>query len=85
MTQYMLSVAMIDGEPMPLPEADMQRAFQQVNRLNVELQSAGAWVFAGGLLPATAATVVRSRRRRGPGDRRPVHRIEGAHRRVLGH
>lgn len=59
MTQYLMSVAMIDGEPMP-PEEDMQRAFQQVDRLNAELQSAGAWVFAGGLMPASSATVVRA-------------------------
>ena len=59
MTQYLMSVAMIDGEPMP-PEEDMQRAFQQVDRLNTELQSAGAWVFAGGLMPASSATVVRA-------------------------
>ncbi len=59
MTQYLLSVAMIDGEPMPPPE-DMQRAFEQVGRFNAELQSTGAWVFGGGLLPASAATVVRA-------------------------
>ena len=59
MTQYLLSVAMIDGEPMP-PEEDMQRAFQQVDRFNAAVQAAGAWVFAGGLMPAAASTVVRA-------------------------
>jgi hypothetical protein len=59
MTQYLLSVAMIDGEPMP-PEEDMQRAFEQVDRFNAEVQAAGAWVFGGGLMPVTAATVVRA-------------------------
>ncbi len=59
MTQYLLSVAMIDGEPMP-PAEDMQRAFQQVDRFNAEVQTAGAWVFAGGLMPASVATVVRA-------------------------
>ena len=59
MTQYLLSVAMIDGEPMP-PEEDMQRAFEQVERFNAEVQAAGVWVFAGGLMPASAATVVRA-------------------------
>jgi len=59
MTQYLLSVAMIDGEPMP-PEEDMQRAFQQVDRFNAEVQTTGAWVFAGGLMPASVATVVRA-------------------------
>jgi hypothetical protein len=59
MTQYLLSVAMIEGAPPP-PSGDMQRAYQQVSRLNEELQSAGAWVFAGGLMPASTATVVRA-------------------------
>jgi hypothetical protein len=59
MKQYLLSVAMVDGSPLPPPE-EMQQAFQQVDRLNAELQSAGAWVFAGGLLPASSATVVRA-------------------------
>jgi len=57
MAQYLLSVPMIDGEPMP-PEEDMQRAFQQVDRFNAEMQAAGAWVFAGGLMPASSSTVV---------------------------
>jgi len=57
MTQYLMSVRMIDGEPMP-PEEDAQRAFQQVARFNAEMQAAGAWVFAGGLMPASSATVV---------------------------
>ena len=59
MKQYLLSVAMVDGAPLPPPE-EMQLAFQQVDQLNAELQSAGAWVFAGGLLPASSATVVRA-------------------------
>jgi len=59
MKQYLLSVPMIDGAP-PRPPADMQRAYEQVSRLNEELQTAGAWVFAGGLLPASSATVVRA-------------------------
>ncbi len=57
MKQYMLSVPMIDGAP-PRPAAEMQQAFQQVTLLNEELQAAGAWVFGGGLLPASSATVV---------------------------
>jgi hypothetical protein len=58
MKQYMLSVAMIDGAPTRSPD-EMQRAFERVDELNVELQTAGAWVFAGGLQPASIATVVR--------------------------
>ena len=59
MTQYLMSVAMIDGAPPRAPEV-MQRAFRQVDRLNAEMQSAGAWVFGGGLMPASSATVVRA-------------------------
>jgi hypothetical protein len=59
MKQYMLGVAMVEGAPSPPPE-EAQQAYQRVDRLNAELQSAGAWVFAGGLLPASSATVVRA-------------------------
>ncbi|HSZ36928.1 MAG TPA: YciI family protein [Acidimicrobiales bacterium] len=58
MKQYLLSVAMIDDAP-PRPQEEMQRAFERVDALNAELQAAGVWVFAGGLQPATSATVVR--------------------------
>lgn len=59
MKQYMLSVTMIDGTPPP-PPAEAQKAYAQVDELNAELQSTGTWVFAGGLLPASSATVVRA-------------------------
>jgi hypothetical protein len=58
MKQYMLSVSMVDGAP-PRPADEMERAFGQVDELNAEMQSAGVWVFAGGLQPASIATVVR--------------------------
>ena len=58
MKQYMLSVTMVDGAP-PRPPDETQRAFEQVDELNEELQAAGVWVFAGGLQPAHIATVVR--------------------------
>jgi hypothetical protein len=60
MKQYLLSVPMIDGAPARSHD-DMQRAYEQVAGFNDELRSAGAWVFAGGLLPASSATVVRPR------------------------
>jgi hypothetical protein len=50
---------MVEGAEPPPPEV-MQQAFEQVDQLNAELQSAGAWVFAGGLMPASSATVVRA-------------------------
>jgi hypothetical protein len=59
MKQYLLAVHMVEGEPVPT-EADMQKAYQQVDAFNAEVQSAGAWVFAGGLHPPATATVVRA-------------------------
>jgi hypothetical protein len=56
--QYMLAVHSVDEAPQLSPE-EMQTAFAQVDRLNSELQAAGAWVFGGGLLPPETATVVR--------------------------
>jgi hypothetical protein len=57
MKQYLLSVTMVEDAP-PRPPDEMQRAFEQVDELNAELQKAGVWVFAGGLQPASIATVV---------------------------
>ena len=58
MKQYLLSVYHVDGEPTPSPEAT-KTMFRDVDALNAEMQSAGAWVFAGGLHPATTASVLR--------------------------
>jgi hypothetical protein len=58
MKQYMLSVAMIDGAPQRSDE-ETQKAYAQVDQLNDEMQKTGTWVFGGGLLPASSATVVR--------------------------
>lgn len=60
MKQYLLSVHSVDGEPMPTAEV-MQRMYQDVDAFNTEVHNAGAWVFAGGLQPASTATVVRTR------------------------
>ena len=57
MSQYLLSVHMVEGAP-PRPVEEMQRAYARVTALNTELQSAGSWVFAGGLHPPSTATVV---------------------------
>ena len=59
MTQYLLAVHSVEGQPMP-SEEEMQRAFKDVDALNAEIQSAGVWVFAGGLQPLSSATVVRA-------------------------
>ena len=58
MTQYLLSVHMVEGEPYPTQEA-MEKAYADVDKFNTEIQQSGHWVFAGGLLPADTATVVR--------------------------
>ena len=50
---------MVEGAPIP-PEDEIQRRYKAVDAFNAELQSAGAWVFAGGLHPPETATVVRS-------------------------
>ncbi|HZD69225.1 MAG TPA: YciI family protein [Actinomycetes bacterium] len=59
MRQYLLAVHMVEGEPAP-PQEEMQQAYKAVDAFNAELQSAGAWVFAGGLHPPSTATVVRA-------------------------
>lgn len=63
MPQYLLSVHGSEGSPYATPE-DMERAFRDVSALNGEIQAAGAWVFAGGLMPASTARVVRTSRAR---------------------
>ena len=58
MTQYLLAVHMVEGEPVP-SEEEIQKAYKAVDEFNAELQASGAWVFAGGLHPADTATVVK--------------------------
>ena len=60
MRQYLLSVHMVEGEPAP-SDADIQRAYAAVDAFNAELQSAGSWVFAGGLAAPSTATVIDNR------------------------
>ncbi|CAA9237059.1 MAG: DGPFAETKE family protein [uncultured Acidimicrobiales bacterium] len=58
MTQYLLSVHMVEGDPVPSDE-EMAQAYKDVDTFNNEVQAKGAWVFAGGLHPADTATVVK--------------------------
>ena len=58
MSQYLLSVHSDPDAAPPTPEA-MAQAYQDVDAFNARLRAAGAWVFAGGLLPPSDATVVR--------------------------
>jgi hypothetical protein len=57
MNQYLLSVYHVEGEPTPGPEA-MQTMYKDVDAVNQEMMKTGAWVFGGGLLPPSSATVV---------------------------
>src|SRR4051812_36770853 len=59
MTLYMLSVHMEEGAAQP-SEDEMQQAYKDVDQLNAEMQTQGAWVFGGGLHSADTATVVRA-------------------------
>jgi hypothetical protein len=60
MKQYLLSVHMVDGMEAPSDE-EMQQTYKDVDVLNQEIKDAGAWVFAGGLHPASTATVVKAK------------------------
>jgi hypothetical protein len=60
MSQYLLSVWSREGDPVPSDDA-MQTMFADVEAFNHEVRAAGQWVFAGGLHPASTATVVDGR------------------------
>lgn len=57
MTQYLLSVHMVEGEEPPTDDA-MQAVYAAVDVFNAKLRAEGVWVFAGGLQAADTATVV---------------------------
>jgi hypothetical protein len=57
MTQYLLSMYQPDGEPPP-PQI-LEPIMREVGAVRQQMKSAGVWVFAGGLHPTSAATVVR--------------------------
>jgi hypothetical protein len=60
MTQYLLSVHSVDGEVRdPMTDEELQQSWKQIQVLNQELKSAGAWVFSGRLHDPDTATVVR--------------------------
>jgi hypothetical protein len=60
MAQYLLSVWHDDEYAVDFSGEEMQRISTQVDTFNQQLQSTGAWVFAGGLQPASSATVIRT-------------------------
>jgi hypothetical protein len=58
MKQYLLSVCYPAGSTQPAPDA-LQKIMRDVQAVHLEMQTAGAWVFGGGLFPANTATVLR--------------------------
>ena len=56
MKQYMLSVFHPEDTA---PPPDIDQLIKDVDAVNQEMMTAGAWVFAGGLHPSSTATVVR--------------------------
>jgi hypothetical protein len=59
MKQYLLSIYHPDGPPPARPVLD--KIMRDVYAVRQEMKDAGAWVFSGGLFPATTATVVRAK------------------------
>ncbi len=55
---YLMSVEYDQSRPMPT-DAEMEASFARVGAVNDRMKAQGIWVFAGGLLPADSATVVR--------------------------
>ena len=58
MKQYLLSVCYPAGGTQPPPDA-LQRIMRDVHAVHKEMQTAGAWIFGGGLTAPTSATVLR--------------------------
>lgn len=59
MKQYLLTIYQPDG-PTPPPEV-LEKVMQELEAVNQEIRAAGGWVFAGGLHPPSASTVVRAK------------------------
>jgi hypothetical protein len=60
MPRYLLSTHTADGEARPpMTDEQMHQSWQNIQALEAEMKSAGAWVFSGRLHDADTATVVR--------------------------
>ncbi|MGC7093698.1 YciI family protein [Amycolatopsis lurida] len=57
MKQYLLAVQI--DETVPEPEDEMREQMARTSQVTEEMQAAGTWLFAGGLRPSHASTVVR--------------------------
>ena len=64
MTRYMISVWYPAGAVQP-PADELAAIMRDVDALHTEMQTAGVWVFSGGLHPSSTATVVRATGERG--------------------
>jgi hypothetical protein len=60
MKQYLLTVNHVEGDPAPADD-EIQRITKDVDAVNADMVSSGAWVFAGGLYPPANTTTVRVR------------------------
>lgn len=60
MAQYLLSVWHDEDFDLDFSGDDLPRLEAQVGAFNAEMEAAGAWVFGGGLHPASSATVLRA-------------------------
>lgn len=58
MGRYLLSIYQPDGDSPP--PAILEPVMRNLHRLDREMRDAGVWVFAAGLGPARAATVLRN-------------------------
>ncbi|MFF3224199.1 YciI family protein [Nocardia suismassiliense] len=56
MTQYLLSIYQPDGDGVP---DNIDEIMRDLDAVNADLRSSGAWVFAAGLHSPSTATVVR--------------------------
>jgi hypothetical protein len=60
MPRYLLSAHTVDEDaPAPMTDEQMQHSWQEIQALEAEMKSSGAWVFSGRLHGADTATVVR--------------------------
>ena len=60
MPQYLISVWHDDEYDLDFTTPDAQRIGPKVGAVNDEMTATGTWVFGGGLVPASSATVIRS-------------------------
>src|SRR5918996_2321157 len=61
MPKYMLAVHSVEGDaPDQMTEEEMQHSWKQVQILEEDMRTAGAWVFGGALHGPDTATVVNS-------------------------